>query len=262
MNVGHPHAVAAVVSGVVGLAAGSFAGVVADRVPRKESVVRPASHCTACQAPLRVRDNIPVVSYILLRGRCHSCGVRIPPGDLIIELVTVAVFILIGWRLPTLWALPSYLVVATGLVALGAIDLQHHRLPTPVIYATALVATPLLVFASGMTDRWNSLAVAFIGAAGCFAAFFAVFFAVPKGMGFGDVRLAALCGGWLGWLGASVIPVGILAGFLLAGLPAIALVVVGKATRKSRLAFGPFLAAGAVVGICFGRAILASWPHL
>ena len=262
MDAGYPHAVAAVVSGVVGLAAGSFAGVVADRVEREESVVRPASHCTACQAPLRARDNIPVVSYVLLGGRCHACGVRIPPRDLVIELVTVAVFVLIGWRLPSVWALPSYLVVATGLVALGAIDLEHHRLPTPVIYATALVATPLLVFASGMTDRWSSLVVAFIGAAACFAAFFAVFLAVPKGMGFGDVRLAALCGGWLGWLGAGVIPVGILAAFVLAGLPAIALLAARRATRKTRLAFGPFLAAGTVVGICFGRAMLSSWPHL
>jgi len=261
MNVGHPHAVAAVVSGVVGLAVGSFAGVVADRVPRKESVVRPASHCTSCGSPLRARDNMPVVSYIALRGRCHSCGARIPPRDLYVELATVALFVLVAWRLPYLWALPSYLVVTAGLVALSAIDLEQRRLPTPVIVGTALVAAPLLVLASGMTGRWNALLVAAVSAAACFAAFFAVFFAVPKGMGFGDVRLAALVGGWLGWLGAGVVPVGILAGFVLAGVPAIALLVVGKVTRKTRIAFGPFLAAGAVVGFCFGPAIVHSW-HL
>ena len=261
MNVGHAHAAAVVVSGVVGLVIGSFVGVVADRVPRKESIVAPASHCTSCGSPLRARDNIPVVSYMLLRGRCHSCGVRIPPRDLAIELTTAALFALVAWRLPYLWALPSYLVVVAGLVALSAIDLDHRRLPTPVIVVTAAVGAPLLVLASGMTGRWDALLLAAISAAACFVVFFLVFFAVPRGMGFGDVRLAALIGGWLGWLGASVVPVGILAGFVLAGVPAIALLVVGKVTRKTRIAFGPFLAAGAVVGFCFGPTIAHSW-HL
>jgi leader peptidase (prepilin peptidase)/N-methyltransferase len=261
MHVGHPHAVAAVVSGLVGLAAGSFAGVIADRVPRGESIVKPASHCTGCGSPLRPRDNIPVVSYIWLRGRCHSCGQKIPPRDLWIELATVALFVLVAWRLQYLWALPAYLVAMTGLVALSAIDLEHHRLPTPVILGTAVVATPLLVLASGMTGRWDYLLVAAAAAAACFAAFFLLFFAVPKGMGFGDVRLSALCGGLLGWLGVGVVPVGILAGFVLAGVPAIVLLLAGKVGRRTRVAFGPFLAAGAVVGICFGPTIVHAWPH-
>lgn len=248
--------VAAVVAGVCGLGVGSFAAVVADRVPRDESIVRPASHCDACGTPVRPLDNLPIVSYLVLRGRCRSCGNRIPPHVLLLEAVTAGLFVLFAFRLPTLWALPAFCAAGAGLVALSEIDRATHRLPRAVVYWASGVTVPLLVAAAGVTGDWNRLADAAIGAAACFAGFFVVFFVVPKGMGFGDVRLAAFCGGLLGFVGLRVIPIGLLAAFLLAGLPAIALVVVGKATRRTRVAFGPFLAAGSVIGICFGPAIV------
>jgi leader peptidase (prepilin peptidase)/N-methyltransferase len=261
MSIAHPHAVAAVSAAIVGLATGSFAGVLADRIPRGESVLRPPSHCTACDTPLRAVDNIPIVSYLILRGRCRNCGVRIPPRDVLVELVTAGLFAAVAWRVPTFWAIPAYCVLAAGLVALSVVDLEHKRLPTAIVYGTALLGAPLLVGATALSHRWSHLLVAVIGAAACFAVFFAIWFLVPKGMGFGDVRLAALCGGWLGWLGAGVIPVGILAGFVLAGLPAIALLAVRKANRKTQLAFGPFLAAGTMVGVLAGIPIAHFWAH-
>ncbi len=262
MSLGQSHLLAAVLAALVGLVVGSFGALVADRVPRGESIVRPASHCDSCGAPLRSTDNVPVVAYILLKGRCRHCSARIPSRTLLVELATAALFALVAWRLPTLWALPSYLVVVAGLVILSAIDFEHKRLPAAIVYLTALVAAPLLVLASGMTGKWNALLVGLVAAAACFAVFFAVFIAVPKGMGFGDVRLAGLCGGWLGWLGASVVPVGIVVSFVLAGVPAMVLLARGKATRKSAIAFGPFLAGGTVFAICFGRLVAHAWAHV
>lgn len=253
-------ALAAVPAGLIGLVAGSFAGVIVDRVPAGGSVVRPPSHCDACGSALRASDNIPVVSYLALRGRCHHCGAHIPAAVLVTELVTAGLFVLLAFRLPTLWALPAYCVLATGLVALSAIDLELRRLPTPVIYWTGALGAAGLVLASAGSGRWSALVSAAIGGAACFAVFFAIFFAVPKGMGFGDVRLAALCGIFLGWLGPRLVPFGILLGFVVAGLPAIALVVLGKANRKSQLPFGPFLAAGTLVAVSFGPAILHALP--
>ncbi|HET9092966.1 MAG TPA: prepilin peptidase [Acidimicrobiales bacterium] len=253
-------ALAAVPAGLIGLVAGSFAGVIVDRVPAGGSVVRPPSHCDACGSALRASDNIPVVSYLALRGRCHHCGAHIPAGVLVTELVTAGLFVLLAFRLPTLWALPAYCVLATGLVALSAIDLELRRLPTPVIYWTGALGATGLVLASAGSGRWSALVSAAVGGAACFAVFFAIFFAVPKGMGFGDVRLAALCGIFLGWLGPRLVPFGILLGFVVAGLPAIALVVLGKANRKSQLPFGPFLAAGTLVAVFFGPAILHALP--
>ncbi len=262
MNVPDSHAAGAVIAGVFGLPLGSFAGVVADRVPREESVVRPPSHCTSCDRRLGTLDNVPVLSYLLLKGRCRACKAKIPARDLRIEIITVLAMAAVAWRLPTPWAIPSYCVLVVGLVALSAIDLEHQRLPTAVLYWTLAVAAPLLVLASALSHRWDELIPAAIGAAGCFLVFFAIWFAVPRAMGFGDVRLAGLCGGWLGWLGASVIPVGLLAAFVFAGVPAVVMLVTGKADRKTKLAFGPYLALGTVVAICFGRTIAHGWASI
>ncbi|MHB1987458.1 MAG: prepilin peptidase [Acidimicrobiales bacterium] len=256
---GQAHLFAAVAAGVTGLAVGSFGGVVADRVPHGGSILGPPSHCDSCDVPLTPRDNIPVVSYLVLRGRCRACHARIPARDLVIELVTAGLFVLLALRVPTLWALPAYCVFAAGLVVLSIVDIQLRRLPTPIVYGTAALGGALLVVATAATGNWDLLVQAAIGAAICLAVFFAIFVAVPKGMGFGDVRLAALCGGMLGWLGLRVVPLGLLVAFLVASIPAIFLVVLGKANRKSQLPFGPYLAAGALFAVSFGPSIVHAW---
>jgi leader peptidase (prepilin peptidase) / N-methyltransferase len=257
----HPHVLAAIVSGVFGLAIGSFAGVVADRVPRKESIVRPPSHCTSCEAPLRNWDNIPVVSYLVLRGTCRNCKAKIPPRDLYVELATCASFAAIAARVPTFWAVPAYLILATGLVALSAIDFEHKRLPTPIILVTAGACTVLLVLASWQSHRFGHFIPAAIGAAACFAVFFAIWFISPRAMGFGDVRLAALCGGALGWIGGATVFVGMFAGFVFAVIPSLVMLARGKATGKTQIPFGPFIAMGTVVGVCIGPVVTHIWLH-
>ena len=161
----------------------------------------PPSHCVACSAPIRAYDNIPIVSYVVLRGRCRSCGSHIPPRDAFVELGTGILFVMLAWRLSSLWALPAYCVLGASLVAISAIDVKHMRIPTAIVYVTAALGAPLLVLASAGTHRWSALASAAIGGASAFAAFFTLFYAVPRGIGFGDVRLAGLCGGFLGWMG-------------------------------------------------------------
>jgi leader peptidase (prepilin peptidase)/N-methyltransferase len=255
----HPHAVAAVVAGVLGLVIGSFVGVVADRVPRQESLVRPPSHCTSCEAPLRPFDNIPVFSYLVLHGRCHGCGGYIPPRDLFVELVTAASFATLAWRLPTFWAVPAYCLLVAGLVALSAIDLEHKLLPRRVLYVTAGISGVLLVLASWPSHRFEHLLIAAIAAGACFAVFFVIWFVAPRAMGYGDVRLAGLCGAALGWLGLGAVGVGMLGAFVFAGVPAVIMLATGKAGRKTALAFGPYLALGTVVAACFGPTIAHAW---
>src|SRR5208282_4922337 len=205
-----------VVAGVLGLLIGSFVGVIVDRLPRHESVVSPPSHCVACSAPIRTYDNIPVVSYVVLRGRCRVCGAHIPPRDLTLELSTAALFALVAWRSPSVWVVPAYCVLAASLVAVSAIDVEHMRIPTPLVYATAAIGAPLLILASAGTHRWSGLLSGVVSGAAAFAAFFALYYAVPKGIGFGDVRLAGLCGGFLGWIGYREAIVGFLLSFILA----------------------------------------------
>ena len=251
-----------VVAGVFGLAIGSFIGVVVDRLPRKESLVSPPSHCIACSAPIRPYDNIPVVSYLLLTGRCRACGARIPPRDALLELGTGALFVLLAWRLSSAWALPAYCVLAAAVVAISAIDLEHMRIPSPIVYATAALGAPLLVVASAGTHHWSALASAAIGGAAAFAAFFTLFYAVPKGLGFGDVRLAGLCGGFLGWMGYREVIAGFLVSFLVAGVPAAVLLAMRKVQRRTKIPFGPFLGAGTLITVAFGAPIIHAWASL
>ena len=144
-------------AGVVGLAIGSFVGVLADRLPREESIVSPPSHCVACSTPIRAADNIPVLSYLVLRGRCRTCGAHIPPRDAMLELGTAMLFVLIAWRVSSVWAVPAYCLLAAGLVAISAIDIEHMRIPSAIVYTTAVLGAPLLVLASAGTHRWSAL---------------------------------------------------------------------------------------------------------
>ncbi len=252
----HFELVAALPAGIAGLAIGSFGTVVADRLPRGESLSRPGSHCDSCGRALRAWENVPVLSYLLVRGRCSSCGARISPRVLLMELLTAACFVGFSGRLASYWALPAYCVLSAGLIVLSAIDFRLRRLPTAIVYWTGALGAALLLVASAGTGDWGALVSAGIGGAACFAVFLAIFMAVPRGIGFGDVRLVAVCGLMLGWLGLRVVPLGLLLGFVLASVPALALVALRKANRKSQIPFGPYLAAGAIVGSLFGPAII------
>jgi leader peptidase (prepilin peptidase) / N-methyltransferase len=251
--------VAAVLCGVIGLCVGSFLNVVIYRVPRRESVVRPRSHCPSCDTAIADRDNIPVVSWLLLRGRCRSCRARIAVRYPLVELGTAALFVAAAVRLGATWQLPAFCVFFASLMAISVIDLDHFIIPNRVIYPTLAVTAPLLVLAAAADGSWGHLRNAAIGGVAGFAALFVIHFISPRGMGFGDVRLAGMIGMMLGWLGLRYIVLGLFLGFLLAAVIGIVLIAARLKTRKDAVPFGPFMAMGAVLAVLWGHPILQAY---
>jgi len=247
---------------LLGLLVGSFLNVVVWRVPRGESVVRPASHCPACDAPVRRRDNVPVVSWLLLRGRCRSCSAAISARYPAVEAATAAVFAVVAWRLGATWQLPAYLYLAAISVALTLIDVDVRRLPDAIVLPSYAVVALLLVLPALALGQGTSALRAILGGVVLFCLYFALAFAYPAGMGFGDVKLAGVLGVYLAWFGWGVLAVGAFLAFLLGGLVGGALMVAGRAGRKSALPFGPFMLLGAMAGVLAGTPVFDGYLNL
>ncbi len=245
----------AVLCGFLGLMIGSFLNVVIWRVPRGESVIRPASHCPGCDRPIRNRDNIPVVSWLLLRGRCRDCGEPIAVRYPLVELSTAAVFAVLAWRLGLAVELPAFLYLGAVGVALAMIDIDVKRLPDALVLPSYLVAGILLAVAALADDRWDDLLRAAIGMVALYCFYFVLAWVYPAGMGFGDVKLAGVLGLCLGWLGWGELVVGAFLGFLFGGVLGLLLMAFGRAGRKSKLPFGPYMLAGAFASILWGGAL-------
>jgi leader peptidase (prepilin peptidase)/N-methyltransferase len=245
-----------VVCAVLGLAIGSFLNVVIYRVPAGKSVVSPPSSCPGCGSLIAPRDNIPVVSWLLLRGRCRNCGQPISARYPAIEALTAVLFALIGARFGASWSLPGELIFAAALVALAAIDLERFLLPRAIVYPAGGLTLVALVIAAAAHGQWHRFGVAAACAAASFAVFFAINFIRPAWMGFGDVRLSALIGLALGWLGAWVVVVGFMAANLLGAVTGVFLIARGRAGRRTALPYGVFLAAGSVFAVLAGEPIV------
>jgi leader peptidase (prepilin peptidase) / N-methyltransferase len=236
----------ALVSLAPGLALGSFLSVVAARVPRKTSVVKPASACMSCGVPIRARDNIPVLSWFLLRGRCRSCGAGISALYPAVELTTAG---LVAACVLT-FGLSGRMVVAAFfcavLVAVSAIDLEHRIIPNRIVIPAFCLVLPAMT----LIDPSPEWALAALAASGFL---FLAVLAYPAGMGMGDVKLALLMGAALG----KTVGVAMMFGMLAALVPSVFLLARhGSAARKMGIPFGPFLALGSVVALFFGDAIL------
>src|SRR5947207_10393218 len=231
---------------LLGLAVGSFVNVVIYRVPRDLSVLRPGSRCPACEVPIRPWHNVPVLSWILLRGRCAGCRVPISVRYPLVELATAALFVAVTVRLGASLALPAYLYLAAIAVALTMIDFDVRRLPNTIVLPSYVVAGLLLVPpVVAHADWWAGLR-SLAAMAALWTFYFALAFLYPGGMGYGDVKLAGLLGLYLGWLGWSSVLVGTFTGFLMGGLAGGALLVVRRAGRRSAIPFGPAMLAGAL----------------
>lgn len=250
-----------VVAAVLGLAVGSFLNVVVWRVPRDESVVRPPSACPACGHPIRPRDNVPVVSWLLLRGRCRDCDAPISVRYPLVEATTSVLFALVvGW-LGASWALPAFWYLAAVSVALFLIDVDVRRLPNAIVLPSYPVAFVLLALASanpGGPSDFSALLRAVLAGAALLVFYVVLRVVYPAGMGLGDVKLSGVLGLYLGWVGWSAVVVGAFAAFLLGGVYGVALVVLRRAGRKSTLPFGPWMLLGAAVGLVAGPAV-AGW---
>lgn len=241
---------------VFGLAVGSFLNVVIWRIPRKESVVAPASHCPGCGKPISPRDNVPVLSWLILRGRCRHCGVRISARYPLVEVGNAVLFAVLGARFAHSWALPAYLLLGAALLAISIIDLEHYLIPNRIIYPVGFASVPLLALGAGLDGHWWWFARALIGAACAFSALFVIHVASPRGMGFGDVRLSFVLGLYLGYLGALDVMFGLFLGFLYGAVIGMVLMVTRKRNRRQHIPFGPFLATGALTIVLFGGPIL------
>jgi leader peptidase (prepilin peptidase)/N-methyltransferase len=229
-----------------GLAFGSFLNVVAARVPLRRSIVRPASACMTCTNELAWYDNIPLVSWLVLRGRCRSCGAHIPARYPAVELVTALLVAGSVWK----FGLSGNAAVAAffglTLVAVSATDIEHQIIPNRIV----LPAAAVVLAANTALHPSPVWAIAALGAAGFL---FAAALAYPKGMGMGDVKLALLMGAALG----KSVSVAMMIGMVAALVPGVYLLARhGSAARKMRIPFGPFLALGSVVGLFAGPWIL------
>ncbi len=251
-----------VVIGVLGLSVGSFLNVVIHRVPRDESLIRPGSHCPQCQVPVRPWHNVPVLGWLVLRGRCAHCHARISPRYPIVELATGLLFVAVTARFGWSLALPAYLYLAAVAVALAAIDLDVRRLPNPIVLPSYLVGAALLLLAAGAHGDWWALARSAIAMAALWSFYFALAVLHPGGMGFGDVKLAGLLGLYLGFLGWGPVWIGTLVGFLLGGLIGGALLVSRRANRKTAVPFGPPMLAGAMLAVLLAGPIAAWYESL
>jgi leader peptidase (prepilin peptidase) / N-methyltransferase len=239
----------ALVSLAPGLALGSFLNVVAARVPRRTSIVSPASACMECATPIAWRDNIPVLSWFLLRGRCRHCGTRISVLYPAVELATALLVAACALDFGLSGRMVVAAVFCAVLVAVTATDLTHRIIPNRIVLPAA-VAILLAQTVLEPSPQWT------LGALGAAGFLFAAVLAYPAGMGMGDVKLALVMGAALG----KTVPVALMLGMLSALVPAaILLARHGSAARKMGIPFGPFLALGSVVALFAGEQIVDAY---
>ncbi|SEB40810.1 leader peptidase (prepilin peptidase) / N-methyltransferase [Paramicrobacterium humi] len=260
--------------GLFGLAIGSFLNVVAYRVPLGLSVASPPSACPGCDSPIRSRDNIPVLSWLLLRGRCRTCREPISAQYPLVEAASGIFFVAVAaWFMPriaaaeTLWphgvaaslALVAFLYLAAISIPLTLIDLRTQKLPNRIVRPAYLVAGALLLTASALTGDWAGALRTLAGAVILFVLYLVLALVYPGGMGFGDVKLAGLLGLYLGYLGWGSLLVGGFAAFVVGGLVSLALIALRRANRKSGIPFGPWMLAGALIGALAGEPLFTAY---
>jgi leader peptidase (prepilin peptidase) / N-methyltransferase len=235
-----------------GLAFGSFLNVVAARVPLKRSLVSPASACMACGHEIAWYDNVPLVSYAALRGRCRACGIHIPLRYPAVELVAGLLFSACFWKFGLSGSALVGAFFCLTLVTVSATDLEHRIIPNRIVVPAGLIVLAANT-ALHPSPRWA------IGAAGASAFLLAAALAYPGGMGMGDVKLAFLMGAALG----TSVTVALFVGMIAALVPSIVLLARhGKAARKMGVPFGPFLALGSVVALFAGPWLLDAYLSL
>lgn len=249
------------VCAALGVLVGSFLNVVIHRVPLGQSVVHPRSRCPTCSRQLTAVENVPVVSWVVQRGRCRGCATGISPRYPTVEVLTGAVFALVAYRVGFAPELPGFLYLAAIGVALAAIDLDTHRLPDAIVKPAYVIGPALLGVAAASSGELDSLRRAGIGMVALYAVYFVMRKAYPRGMGRGDVKLAGVLGLYLAWLGWAELVVGGFLAFLLGGVVGLPLMFT-RAGRKTRIPFGPYMLAGALLGMLVGARFVQAYLAL
>lgn len=261
-----PLVLAACATFVAGAIVGSFLNVVIHRVPAGASIVTPRSRCPHCDTSIKAIDNIPLMSWLLLRGRCRECqapiSVRYPLVEAATGLAWVGV-IAWAWAGADRWALvPLLLVLVSAGIALAVIDVEHHRLPDPIVLWLYPVTVVGLALAGVLTGSWP-VPEAGIGAAAWLVVIGGIWLVTRgAGMGLGDVKLAPVLGATLGWISLGSAIVGLATAFILAAAVAVILLLTRRVHRRTAVAFGPFMLAGAALGLIAGQAVAGAYLRL
>jgi leader peptidase (prepilin peptidase)/N-methyltransferase len=244
--------------GLFGLVVGSFLNVVVYRVPLGRSVIRPRSCCPACGHEIRAGDNVPVLSWVRLRGRCRDCGARISLRYPLVEAGTAAAFAGLALLIGASWVLPGYWWAAGAAIALTLTDLDCRRIPDRILVPGIVGSGALLALGSLLAgDPWAVLR-ALAGGVAYFGLLLLVALAARGGFGFGDVKLGFLLGLVLAHRSWGTLLVGAFAGFAVGGLAAVALLAARRVHRKDAIPFGPAMVVGAGLALVFGEAV-ARW---
>jgi leader peptidase (prepilin peptidase) / N-methyltransferase len=244
---------AIVLAALGGLIIGSFLNVVAYRLPRGESLAHPPSHCPSCGEPIKPYDNIPVLSWLLLRGRCRNCKAAISPRYPLVEGLTGVLYALVMWaRWDDAAGIALGIVLVTVLIPIAIIDFEHRIIPNRITGPAAVVA--ILI---GVLFDQDFVVEQLIAGAAAGGFFLLAAIAYPRGMGMGDVKLAGMMGLYLGRAVGLAVLVGLVAGVVV-GSVIMARVGV-KAGRKLQVPFGPFLALGGIIAIFAGDAVADSY---
>lgn len=262
-----------VVAGLLGLTIGSFLNVVVYRVPAGLSIVSPPSACPHCHHPIRRRDNVPLLSWVLLRGRCRDCSAPISARYPLVELGTAIAFVgVAATRVSaidaavTAAALISAVLFLVALlyllaisIALAIIDIETQRLPDAIVLPAYPVGVVLLVASAVLGGDLAPLALAGIGLAALLLFYCVLAFGYRGGMGMGDVKLSGVLGMYLGYIGLGALFVGAFAPFVFGGLFALVLLILRRANRKSRIPFGPWMLVGSWLGIVAGEVLFVKY---
>jgi leader peptidase (prepilin peptidase)/N-methyltransferase len=240
---------------ILGLIVGSFLNVCIDRLPRNESIVYPPSHCAVCQHKLAVKDLIPLFSYLRLRGRCRYCQTSIPRKLFWVELATGLIFALLYWHYGLSAELGVMAFYTCLFTIIFAIDLEHGLILNKVVYPGMVVAFLLALLPRPWLTQWlvTGVANAALGGAVGFVILFLIAIVSRGGMGWGDVKLAALIGLATGF---PLVFFSLIMGAILGGIVAVALMIVKKKTRRETIPFGPFLVLAAMITLLWGSNIL------
>jgi leader peptidase (prepilin peptidase) / N-methyltransferase len=245
-------AAGAVLAGILGLLVGSFLNVVAWRLPRGESLVRPRSRCPSCGTAIRPWDNIPVVSWLLLRGRCRDCGARIAPRYPIVELATGVLFAAVVLFKDDALEIVLGLLLVTALVPITLIDLELRLIPNAITLPAAVAAV-----VAGVALDVGHVPEQLIAGAAAGGFFLVAALAYPRGMGMGDVKLAGMLGLYLGRAVGPAIFAALILGVVVG-----AAIIARKGAREGRktaVPFGPYLALGGLIGFFVGDALVDAY---
>lgn len=237
--------------GLLGMVIGSFLNVCIDRLPEGQSIVSPPSHCPSCQRPLQAYEMIPLVSYLILGGRCRTCGERIPFRVLLVELGTGLIFSLIWLRFGLSWETLFSSAYVSFLIPIGVIDLKHQKILNVLSYPAILTAA-----AAALILHWESLGQYLLGAGVGFGVLFLLAAVSPGAMGFGDIKLVLFLGLAVGF---PLVVLVLFLAFVIGGAAAGILLLAGKVGRKDPIAFGPYLALAGVITLLYGNTIITWW---